>query len=68
MQIRSSILHSLQGLFVCALALLFFNVATAADPKPALSAFVIETYGSPPQLVEGDLSSKSEKAIETVFG
>lgn len=68
MQIRSSVLHSLLGPFVCVVALLFFNVVNAADPNSSLSAFVIKTYGEPPELVEGALSRESEKALETVFG
>lgn len=48
--------------------ILVFNIAHAAEPTSSLSSFVIKTYGSPPALVEGELSEDLEKAIDTVFG
>jgi len=60
-------IRSLYRALVGATALLMFNVACAAEPK-ALSPFVIELYGTPPALIDGQLSKEVENAIDTAFG
>ncbi|MFT5896653.1 MAG: hypothetical protein ACI8VW_003536 [bacterium] len=61
-------IHCLHWLLVCVFTLPIFNIAHAANSTSTLSNFVIKTYGSPPPLVEGELSENIEKALDTVFG
>ena len=43
------------------------NTALAAEPTKEIPAYVLETYGEPPTIPEGELSEELTSAVNTIF-